>query len=264
MLTPESADVGAAAKISPLRLRLRKVVDAVVGGHIARLLNRSSLSPYFVEHKPEYHWFSKSIPGFPSLYKYWILNNPKNIADTTRFYLLYQNVSRVLDQGLPGDIVELGVYKGNSAAILAYLARKHGRHLYLFDTFSGFDRRDLLGIDARHHAAFEDTSLETVKERVGTDSVTYVQGFFPHSCQSVNLPAKIAVAHVDCDLYEPTKAALDRFYPLVVPGGILVVHDYGSGVWSGVTSALDEFLADRPEKPALMPDKSGTALVVKV
>ena len=57
------------------------------------------------------------------------------------------NIKQVLDDRIAGDMAELGVYKGNSAALLAYYARMYHRVVLLFDTFEGFDRRDLVGVD---------------------------------------------------------------------------------------------------------------------
>ena len=76
--------------------------------------------------------------------------------------------------------------------------------------------------------------------------------------------ARFALVHLDCDLYAPTRAAMEFFYPRLTRGGLLVVHDYASGHWPGVVRAVDEFLADKPEKPVLIPDKSGSAALVKV
>jgi hypothetical protein len=199
------------------------------------------------------------------LFKLWIRGNTiNNCGDIARFYAIYQNVRHVLSENVPGDIVELGVYKGNSAAILARLAREYGRHTYLFDTFSGFDSRDLVGIDALRAVQFGDITLKTVERLVGTDSVTYVKGYFPKSIDKFEMPAQIAVAHIDCDLYEPVKAGLESFYPRIASGGLLILHDYSSGQWPGAMRATDEFFANRAEKPVLIPDKSGTAIVRKM
>ena len=63
---------------------------------------------------------------------------------------------------LPGDFAELGVYKGQTAAILARHARRLGRKAWLLDTFEGFDKKDFTGIDAGTSRMFDDTSLEAV------------------------------------------------------------------------------------------------------
>lgn len=59
------------------------------------------------------------------------------------------------------------------------------------------------------------------------------------------------------------RAGLEYFYPRISAGGLLIVHDYGSGLWPGVTFAVDQFLRDKPERLVSIPDKSGTAVIVK-
>lgn len=245
------------------RTRLRRSLDSLVCRLIGIPLNSMTSLPYHLGRRPEFHWSGKAIPEYAELYRAWVKDNEENTWDLTRFYALYQNAAQILNEGLRGDIVELGVYRGNSAALLANLARRHSRRLYLFDTFTGFDRRDFTGVDSHRRPGFANVSLERVTQLVGTQDVFCVPGFFPESCAQIELPKEIVLAHLDCDLYEPTKAGLERFYPRVVPGGVIIVHDYSSGYWPGVTRAVDEFFIDRPERPILLPDRSGSAIIRK-
>lgn len=226
-------------------------------------LNRTR-SRYILEFRPDSQSEFCGIEGYEALLKTWLAGNRhRNCGDLGRFYALCLNLNQVLQDGVPGDMVELGVYKGNSAGILAAFARRHGRRVYLFDTFQGFDKRDLRGVDSQHLVQFRDTSLAGVQALVGMDSVTYAQGFFPESAAKITMPERIAIAHIDCDLYEPMKAGLEWFYPRLSSGGIMLLHDYSSGHWPGATRAVDEFFRDLPEKPILLPDKSGTAVIRK-
>jgi O-methyltransferase len=95
---------------------------------------------------------------------------------------------------------------------------------------------------------------------VGTTDVVYVPGFFPESAKALTLPLRMAPAHIDCDLYEPMKAALDLFYPRMAAGGVMILHDYASDHWPGATKAIDEFFADKTESVVVLPDKAGTAI----
>jgi predicted O-methyltransferase YrrM len=174
------------------------------------------------------------------------------------------NARYIVSTQVRGEFAELGVWKGNSAAILAHIARPDGRKLFLFDTFSGFDARDFVGSDASQSVAFSDTSLLGVKQLVGDeDGTLYCVGYFPESVTAAARDSVFALAHIDCDLYEPMKAALEFFYPRLSPGGMIVMHDYSSGEWKGATKAIDEFLAQIPEQLVLVPDKSGTAIIAK-
>jgi Macrocin-O-methyltransferase (TylF) len=248
-----------------LSRRARTTLNHFVFSYFAPRLNHSRIFPYLLSYRPDSHIEFDGIPKYAQFLEWWLRGNTlNNSGDMARFYALYQNVRHVLSTGVPGDLVELGVYKGNSAAMLAALGREWGRRTFLFDTFTGFDARDLKGIDSNQHVQFTETSLEAVQRLVGTDSVTYVKGFFPQSLDQIEIPQPIAVVHIDCDLYDPMKAGLEIFYPRMSPGGLLMLHDYSSGHWPGATRAIDEFFENRPEKPVLLPGKSGTAVVRKI
>jgi hypothetical protein len=180
-----------------------------------------------------------------------------------RFYMFSLIQDQLAKEGIPGDLAEIGTYKGHTAAVLAKAARRLDRTLYLFDTFEGFDERDFQGIDAHRLGEFADTSLEAVKALVGEDHVTFVKGFFPETASAVPDQAKFSLVHIDCDLYAPVRSALEFFYPRLSPGGFMLVHDYTAMGWPGVEKAVDEFLAGRPESPVPMTDGSGTALFRK-
>lgn len=245
-----------------LRNRYHDSLSKLIYSTAGYWLNRAR-SRYILEFRPDSHYDLRQFGDYEQLLKGWLAGNRANCGDLARFYALYLNLNQVLTDDIPGAFVELGVYKGNSAVMLAAFARRARRPVYLFDTFEGFDKRDLRGIDDKSHIGFTDTSLAGVQHLVGTEGVTYVQGFFPESTRKVTMPDQIAVAHIDCDLYEPMKAGLNEFYPRLSPGGIMLLHDYSSGAWVGATRAVDEFFAQVPDKPILLPDKSGTAIIRK-
>lgn len=200
-----------------------------------------------------------------ALYRRWIRGNKRNNnGDASRFMALLLNLRQLQRDEIEGDFAELGVWKGNSAALLADFAASSGKRLFLFDTFSGFDARDLTGVDQAAQPLFADTSIDYVRQTVGHDSVTtYVQGFFPESVTPEIEERTFALVHIDCDLYGPMKAALEFFYPRMPKGGMLILHDYSSGTWPGTTQAVDEFRQATGEYLSLWPDKSGTAMIRK-
>jgi hypothetical protein len=67
-----------------------------------------------------------------------------------------------------------------------------------------------------------------------------VRGLFADTFATVTAPPT-AVLHVDCDFYEPVRLTLEKFYPAVVPGGYVVLNDYG--IYKGAKAACDEYLA---------------------
>jgi len=191
-------------------------------------------------------------------------NYVNNAGDLSRYYFLSLTCDQIIKEGLEGDVAELGVYKGNSAHLLARLARYLKRTAYLFDTFQSFDARDLDSNNLGIQDAFSDTSLETVKALTGEENIRFVEGYFPESLNQLPADPRFCLVHIDCDLYAPFKAALEYFYPRLVEGGFLIMHDYSSYYWDGVEQAVDEFFADKPEKPILIPDKSGSAVIRKI
>jgi O-methyltransferase len=194
-------------------------------------------------------------------------NSVNNAGDLVRFYFLTLACDTIEEEGLQGDLAELGVYKGNTAFLLAELARRTKRTAYLFDTFESFAEQDLVGIDQNMKSSqreFSDTSLEDARQLVGESNVKFIKGYFPGTADSVPASATFSLVHLDCDLYAPIRAGLEFFYPRLVPGGFLIVHDYSSYYWEGVKMAVDEFLANRPERIVPIPDKSGTVVIRKL
>lgn len=184
-------------------------------------------------------------------------------GDYTRLYFLIANIEALDDRGVDGAFAELGVYGGNSAKVIRRMAP--GRRLYLFDTFAGFPEDHARGDPGNADAGDYVCGLDDVRRFVGDDpEIIYCQGVFPETAAMVPDDAKFAMVHLDCDLYVPTRAALEFFYPRMSPGGIIIVHDYCSGGWAGVPRAVDEFLSDKPEGPVRIPDRSGTAAIVKL
>lgn len=185
-----------------------------------------------------------------------------DLGDVSRFYFFCMIQDQIQKEGLDGDLAELGVYKGATASVLARIARRKSARLWLFDTFEGFRQEDLTGIDAdKRLAQSTDTSLEAVRARVGDDAVTFVPGCFPQTTELVPPDLRFCVVHIDCDLYEPIRAALAWFYPRMVPGGFIVMHDYSSLAWNGAERAIDEFFADKPESVVPLTDGAGSAVV---
>lgn len=185
--------------------------------------------------------------------------------DNTRRDMLVLLLRTLLERKVPGAFAELGVYKGLTARLIHHYAPE--RTLHLFDTFEGFTERSAVTElrDLGHTVKlFSDTSLEQVRRFIGAgrDTVQFHQGFFPESIPATLGSETFAFVHLDADLYDPTLAGLRFFYPRVPRRGILVIHDYNA--WPGARRAVDEFFADKPEFPVPMPDKSGSAVIVKL
>lgn len=242
---------------------LRRLKALLTGPHAppAVLQGREK---FYIAYRPDSDLRFSNYPEIVQLSEKWTKNNTGNNAgDLPRLYALMMNVRQVFNENVGGDIAELGVFRGNSAAVLAHYARIYDRQLHLFDTFQGFDRRDLVGRDGPRRVEFAATSLAYVREFVGDNNVHYVQGWFPESIPPDLYASRFCLAHIDCDLYEPAKAGLEFFYDRLSPGGLLIIHDYVNPIWEGIKRAVDEFCGRIPERPVVFGDKSGTAMIRK-
>lgn len=243
-----------------------------------RNLNRDVLKAH---ERVSQNWYQQYIPDRYSLnlngYKksvdflsfndaqYWIRGNEKNNSgDLNRFFLLNLCIDFLIEEGINGNVAELGVYKGNSAVLLAKYARRVNSTAYLFDTFEGFDEKDLVDIDAdKGKLSFSDTSLPDVQRMIGERNAIFVKGYFPDSLAQIGEVDSFSLVHIDCDLEKPFVSALDYFYPRLKEGGFLIMHDYSSLFWPGAKKAIDNFFEDKAEFVIPVPDKSGTCIVRK-
>jgi O-methyltransferase len=182
--------------------------------------------------------------------------------DATRRDMLTLILRSVITRNVPGDMAEVGVYKGRTARLIHHYAPE--RRLHLFDTFAGFAKQDSAAERTQNFSGkeFTDTSVEAVRAYVGESPnvKTYV-GWFPETVPPELHDASFAFVHLDADLRQPILAGLEFFYPRMSPGGVIVVHDYNA--WEGARSAVDDFCSGVPEVPIPMPDKSGSAVIVK-
>lgn len=167
---------------------------------------------------------------------------------------------------IPGAIAELGVYKGEFAAIMNNLFPD--RKLYLFDTFEGFDASDLETEERMKYSKsdkkeFADTSVNLVKERMPyLDQVKIVKGHFPET--TIGIEEVFALVSLDADLYEPTLAGLTWFYTRIQPGGVMILHDYNNPRFSGVKKAVEAYEAEQGRIPIVtLPDLHGSAIILK-
>lgn len=223
-----------------------------------------SQSRFYIAYRPDSDRDFNQHPELHALSERWVRSNFSTTAgDLPRLYALCLNIKQVMADGIAGDFAELGVFRGNSAAVLAHYARQHGRLTFLFDTFDGFAATDLTGVDSNKIRVFDTTSLDLVRQNVGDDRVTYIKGHFPDSITSRAAERSFAVVHLDCDLYKPTRAALEFFYPRLSAGGLIIMHDYSNIYWKGAKQAIDEYMCQITESLILIPDKSGTAMIRK-
>ena len=173
-------------------------------------------------------------------------------------YLYFLNQLEKISR-LDGDIVECGVSIGHGALLFLLLSEYLGveRTYYGFDSFTGFPdpvaKDESTPISGRGFwASPPDTVMRVLRDgRIPDDKirdrVRLKKGMF--NAVLPTYKGRIALLHLDCDLYESYKISLEILYDKVVPGGIIMFDEYADGRWPGAKKAIDEFFTDRPEKP---------------
>ncbi len=183
--------------------------------------------------------------------------------DKVRFFNFWFQIERLKKDKVQGDFAELGVYKGDSAELIYLMDSK--REFHLFDTFEGFREKDLeveIGKAAtytKHN--FADTSIEQVKQRLASHQFVFHKGYFPETTENI-VNKQFALVNMDVDLYNPTKAGLEFFYPRLAPGGVIIVHDYNPD-WPGIVKAVDEFAKTIREPIIPLADVDNSVMIFK-
>lgn len=187
-----------------------------------------------------------------------------NYFDYIRLATLELVCEEIKRRNLQGNAAELGVYKGKFARYInGYFP---DRTLYLFDTFEGFDNRDV-DREKQHGFSdgrqdFSDTSVEGVlKQMPYPEMCRPFKGFFPQSAKDVN-DAFVFVS-LDADLYDPILAGLNFFYPKLVNGGYIFVHDFNNESYSGARKAVEQFCREQGIGFVPIPDSGGSVIIAK-
>lgn len=186
-------------------------------------------------------------------------------------YELYKKIVH-----LPGAIIECGLFKGNSFFRLAHfrdlLESRYSRKLIGFDIFGTFPKttfeNDKKYLDVFTNSAGENSieieEIEKVMNYKKLENYEFVKGdinkTIPDYCKN-NEHLKIALLHIDTDVYEPAVTILENMYDRVVKGGIIMFDDYGT--FPGETKAVDEFFLDKGLMVEKLPISHVPSFVIK-
>jgi O-methyltransferase len=185
------------------------------------------------------------------------------LVDVWRLYELWSIVGELAD--VPGAILEVGVWRGGSGALMASRAKALGSEdgVYLCDTWEGVVKTgevDTYYRDGKH----DDTSLGIVEKLLagmGLDRVECLQGIFPDDTGDKVADQTFRLCHIDVDVYQSAKDVLDWVWPRLSPEGMVVFDDYGFPACPGITQFVDEqrMQADR----LVLHNINGHGLIVK-
>jgi O-methyltransferase len=164
-----------------------------------------------------------------------------------RLWVVADTLKRIDAEGIEGDVVECGVWKGGIVILTRLLSPQ--RTVWLYDTFNGmaglseFDTTKAGYIMPEGKAAVSVTEVMANLAKTGTmheAQLNIVEGKVEETLLiERNIPDKIALLHLDTDWYHSTKIELEKLWPRLVPRGALIVDDYGH--WKGSRKAFDEY-----------------------
>lgn len=208
---------------------------------------------------------------------------PFTMTTFERLWALYEATRHVHAHGIEGSFVECGVWRGGSTMLAALTLQAEGdttRDIYLYDTFAGMseptedDRSaalpDLSDNWEAHRgnvddpvfafAALDDVQANLASTDYPDERLHFVQGKVEDTIPET-LPGTIALLRLDTDWYESTKHELEHLYPLLAPGGVLIIDDYGA--WEGARRAVDEWRAAMSPAPLMQRIDQTGRLIVK-
>jgi hypothetical protein len=201
---------------------------------------------------------------------------PFTMTGVARMQALIDAVRHVVERGLPGALAECGVWRGGSVLAMLLTLRELGawdRDVFLYDTFEGMtaptehdvSEHDPPALDTWRAAqaqgergwpemfaaeVFSESGVRDTVTRAGypAERIHFVKGPVEETLPGT-LPGPLALLRLDTDWYESTRHELAHLYPLLVPGGVLIIDDYGH--WQGAARAVDEYFAAHPPRPLL-------------
>ena len=184
---------------------------------------------------------------------------PETMLPIARLSDARKAVLTINREGIEGDIVECGVWNGGCIGLMG-LTDTRGRTLHLFDSFEGLPQptKEDSDLVSKHGAKDlvlrEDDDIrpaqacvgnnkggvESFLRGIGLTNMVFHVGWFQDTVPAAKI-GKIAVLRLDGDWYESTKVCLENLYDKVVPGGFIIIDDYGC--FEGCKRAVDEFFA---------------------
>jgi len=195
---------------------------------------------------------------------------PFTMTSKERISALCDAVKYVTNMNIPGEMVECGVWRGGSvmaAALTLLRFQDFSRTFYLFDTFEGMppprdiDRALASGIQASillekankseaiwAYSPMDEVRVNVVSTGYPPSQFQFIKGRVEDTLPA-RAPAQISLLRLDTDWYESTRHELTHLFPRLVPGGVLIIDDYGH--WEGARRAVDEYF-DAQRIPILL------------
>ena len=181
------------------------------------------------------------------------------MAGHKRLDHMQQCVATIVHDGIEGDLIETGAWRGGMTIFMRALLRQHGdrtRRVWVADSFEGlpvpddasdgwdYSRVDILKVP------LEQVRRNFARFGLLDEQVRFLPGWFADTLPSAPI-GKLSMLRLDGDLYSSTRDALTHLYDKLSPGGFVVVDDYYS--WPSCKRAVDEFRTQRGITAAIEP-----------
>lgn len=166
-----------------------------------------------------------------------------------------------------GNIIEIGVWRGGTGALIAKQAKDCGiiDTVFLCDTFTGIVKatsRDSSYKGGEH----ADTSCQIVEDlifnKMNLDNVEILEGIFPETTGHKVEGLQFRFCHIDVDVYQSAKDIVDWLWDKMVQGGIIVYDDYGFNSCDGITKAVEEQM--KCNDRFVIHNLNGHAIIIKL
>lgn len=216
------------------RLYLDLLEDALTG----TLFKDESIAPWAQGYDPDVRALGRDWPS-----------RAYTMIGSTRLRNLRVLTERVLSEGVPGDMIETGVWRGGACILMRGVLAAYGvtdRKIWVADSFAGLPPpEEIYPADAGDvHSTVDElrVSLENVKEhfehyKLLDQQVEFLKGWFKDTLPTAPIE-RLAILRLDGDMYSSTIQTLDALYRKVSPGGFIIVDDY---ILAGCRQAVDDY-----------------------
>ncbi len=203
----------------------------------------------------------------------------KNQMDYVRYRTIELIAEEISRNNICGAIAEAGVDYGDCSWIINEVFPD--RTFYLYDTFSGFDQRDVKVEQQQQYTSNEffesanyfkrstfqtsDEQIESVRQRLKhPHNAVFKKGYFPETAKEEQ-EERFAFVSLDMDLYQPILHGIEFFYPRLSKGGYMMIHDYNHREFRGIKKAVAEYEPKFGIIPKIpLPDQGGSIVFMKI
>lgn len=214
-----------------------------------------------------------------------LINLP--VTDTNlkrlRLFALAAWCRAICERGEPHHIAECGGFVGHSTYTIASILDEFGfrNTFHVFDSWEGlsdFSAQDLIAISNN----VEPETLQQMAPQFSRSGrrpfsaslnlfemmlspfrfVTPYKGWIPTRFNEV-ADLKFSLIHIDVDIFQPTKDALEFFYPRLCSGGVICIDDYAMNTWPGCNVAVDQFVENHCSSDLVFKTPFGGLAIVK-